>query len=85
MKISKENEIFLNNLNVNNCNCRLTALYNIGYKISERIGILNCHGYDTTASEEEFGEICDIIEELCRFRRRNPGCLCEGDLGYCFN
>lgn len=85
MKVSIQNEIYLNNLNVNNCNCRLTNLYNVRDNISKRIDTLLCQGYDTTMAEEEYNEVCNIIEELCSFRRRNPGCLCEGDPGYCFN
>ena len=76
--------MYTNNLNENNCNCRLTDLYKQRDSISQRIDKLISLGYDTEAAEQEYDNICRVILKLSTFRRSHK-CLLEGDPGYGFN
>ena len=69
-------------VNEKNCNARLSAMYQERDKIGNNIDRLACRGYDTTAAEEKYDEICNAIAEYCEWRRSHPGCLLEGDPGY---
>lgn len=78
-------DIYRSNITINNCNARLNSLYNIRDNISKRINRLISLGYNIESTEAEYNYICDIIDTLCKFRRKNPGCLLEGDPGYVLN
>lgn len=75
----------INTCTIYNCNARLSSMYKERDNISHRIDTLISHGYDPSSAEKEYDELCDIIADHCVFRRSHPGCLIEGDPGYCLN
>ena len=75
-------EKYKENLSERNCNARLTELYKIRDQISEKIDYNIYHRADVLGLEAEYSEIVDVINDLCIWRRKHPGCLLEGDEGY---
>jgi hypothetical protein len=74
-------EDLITEVTTSNCNYWLTYYYKKRDRISKRISTLCSRGYSTEALEKHYDRICEIISELCDFRR-NHDCLLEGDPGY---
>ena len=68
------------NINEDNCNPTLTHLYSERDKCSARIDKLICMGYDPAKAEAEYDFYCEVISELCNWRRSHD-CKLEGDTG----
>ena len=77
-KFSKYTE----DINKRNCNARLSHLYKERDEISRLIDKNTLRGLSTVQLEEDYTQICEVIETLCDYRNEYDGCLIEGDLGY---
>lgn len=73
---------YAQDITLENCNARLSVLYNERDKIGTQIDALTCAGKDTKFYEDSYTKICEVIQTLCDFRRTHDGCLLEGDKGY---
>ena len=65
-------------INEANCNNTLTKLYAIRDEISSLIDKYLWQGKDTSSLEALYDERCDVIEEICNWRR-GKNCALEGD------
>ncbi len=70
-------------VNENNCNAVLNYLYKERDKISTSIDKLISMGYSTFAVEEEYSKICDIIDDVCKYRSLH-NCTLEGDNNFSY-
>lgn len=66
-------------ITTSNCNYHLSRLYRERDQISSNIDRLV--GRDTSKLEEEYDQICNLIDSFLQFRRSHD-CLLEGDPGY---
>ena len=73
---------FTQDITLENCNARLSVLYEERDKISRQISFLTAKGRDTLYYENKYTSISEVIQKLCDFRRTHEGCLIEGDKGY---
>ena len=73
---------FTQDITLENCNARLSVLYEERDKISRQISFLTAKGRDTLYYENKYTSISEVIQKLCDFRRTHEGCLLEGDKGY---
>ena len=73
---------FTQDITLENCNARLSVLYEERDKISRQISFLTAKGRDTLYYENKYTSISEVIQKLCDFRREHEGCLLEGDKGY---